>query len=107
MFNGVYTGTSSWLTHPTSNYLPALATNVICVGSYVNSLKDPNVVSFVGPVAFETVNVGRIGKGTSIEQDPGTIKERAKLYAYMSLIPVLNGVGLGTSLLIYRKNESC
>lgn len=65
------------------------------------------MVSFVGAVMFETVKFGRIGKGTSTGQDPGTIKERAKLYAHMSLIPVSNGVGLGTSPSICRKNASC
>jgi len=65
-------------------------------------------VEFVGPEqdAFETVNVGRMGNGTSIEQDPGTIKERAKLYAHMLLMPVSNGAGLGTSPTICRKNAS-
>jgi len=65
-------------------------------------------VEFVGPEqdAFETVNVGTMGNGTSIEQDPGTIKERAKLYAHMLLMPVSNGAGLGTSPTICRKNAS-
>lgn len=55
---------------------------------------------------FEMVNVRRISKGTLIEQDPGTIKDRAKLYAYMLLILVLNGAGLGTLPLICWKNAS-
>jgi hypothetical protein len=45
---------------------------------------------------FKTVNLRRISKGTSIEQDLGMIKERAKLYAHMSLIPILNRARLST-----------
>jgi hypothetical protein len=47
------------------------------------------------------VNIKRIGKGTSIKQDLGIIKEKAKLYACISLILILNGVKLSTLPLIY------
>jgi hypothetical protein len=52
----------------------------------------------------QTVNVGRISRGTSIRHDPGTIKERARLYAQMSLTPVSKGAGLGTNLSTCRKS---
>jgi hypothetical protein len=65
----MYTGIFSWLTYPTSNYLPALATNVICVGSYMNSRKDLFIIIFAGPKqdSFKTINIRRINKKTSIE----------------------------------------
>ena len=108
MFSGVYIGTFNWSTHPTSNCLPASATKVICEGSYVNSQRDSFIIESADPEqdTFKTANVGRIGKGTSIGHDPGTIKERAKLYAYMLLMPVSNGAGLGTSPSISWKNVS-
>jgi hypothetical protein len=45
-----------------------------------------------------------MGKGTSIKQDLGIIKERAKLYAYILLILILNKAKLSTLPLICRKN---
>lgn len=65
-------------------------------------------MELVGPEQdkFETFNLGRAGKGTSTGQDPGVMKERAKLYAHIALIPVSNGAGLGTSPSICRKNAS-
>jgi hypothetical protein len=41
-----------------------------------------------------------MGKGTLIEQDLSIIKERAKLYTYMSLMLILNRVKLSTLPLI-------
>jgi hypothetical protein len=46
---------------------------------------------------------GRIGKAISTGQELGTIYGRARLYAQVPLIPVLNVAGLGTSLLRPRK----
>lgn len=74
------------------------------------------VVAFAyGAVAFAngatagcvTVSLGRIGKGSSTGQDPGTTNDSARLHAHMSLMSVSNGAGLGTSPLIERKNASC
>ena len=67
------------------------------------------VVAFVNSVTAGCVivSLGRIGKGSSTGQDPGIINDNARLYAHMSLMPVSNGVGLGTSPLIERKNVSC
>jgi hypothetical protein len=106
MFSDVYTGVFSWLTYPTSNCLLVSATKIIYTKSYVNSRKDISIVEFAGPEQdiSETVNVGRISKGTSTEQDLGIIKKRARLYAYIILIPVSNRTRLGTSLAICRKN---
>src|SRR3954470_17983237 len=89
IFSGVYTGSLSWLTQPTSNCLPASATKVICAGSHSNSRKGGSVeFARLGYVDSETFNVGRVGNGISTGQDPGTINERARLYAHMSLMPV-------------------
>lgn len=106
MFSSVYTSIFNWLTHLTSNCLPASATKVICARSYVNSQRDSFIVKFVSleQDVFKTVNIKKISNRTSTEQDPGTIKKKAKLYAYMLLIPVLNGAELGTSPLICQKN---
>jgi hypothetical protein len=49
----------------------------------------------LGYVDSETLKAGRVGNGISTGQDPGTIKERARLYAHMSLMPVSKGAGLG------------
>ena len=37
MSKDIYTGTLSWLTHPTNNYSPDSATNGACIGSHINS----------------------------------------------------------------------
>ena len=58
------------------------------------------------PAGCATVSLGRIDKGSSTGQDPGIIKDSARLYAHMSLMPVSNGAGLGTLPLIWRKNAS-
>ena len=50
----------------------------------------------VPPVNCAIVSLGKIGNKTLTGQDLGIINERARLYTYMSLIPVLNGAGLGT-----------
>jgi len=57
-------------------------------------------------VGADTVNVGRIGSGSSVGHDPGTINGRAKLYAQILLIPVSNGAGLGTLPPTWRKKAS-
>jgi len=78
--------------------LPSLAINGICIRSYINSLFNSLLVLLLNalPVDYIIVSLSKIGNKTLTRQDPGTINERARLYAYMSLIPVLNGVGLGT-----------
>jgi hypothetical protein len=47
-----------------------------------------------------------MGSGTSTWHDPGTMNERARLYAQMSLMPVSKGAGLGTNPWRCRKNAS-
>lgn len=54
----------------------------------------------------ETFKIGRVGNRISIGQDPGTIKERARLYAHMSLILVSKGAGLSDFPSIYLKKAS-
>jgi hypothetical protein len=54
------------------------------------------MAEFAG-IGLETFRVGSMGNGISVRQDPGTINERARLYAQMSLIPVSKGAGLGAS----------
>ena len=45
--------------------------------------------------------------GSSTEHNLGYIKENARLYAYISPIPVSNGAGFGTVPYMCRKNASC
>jgi hypothetical protein len=104
IFNGVYTGALSWLTQPTSNCLPASVTNVICAGSHSNSRRG-DLVELVA-IGSETFRAGSMGNGISTQQDPGTINERARLYAQMSLMPVSKGAGLGTFPSRCRKKAS-
>ena len=47
-------------------------------------------------VNYIIVSLSKIGNKTLTRQDLGTINERARLYAYMSLILVSNRAGLGT-----------
>jgi hypothetical protein len=79
--------------------LPASATNSIYIGSYVNSCCTFLLVLFVNALTtnYATVNLSKIGSGILARQDPETINERLRLYTHISLIPVLNGVRLGTS----------
>jgi hypothetical protein len=104
IFNGVYTSVLSWLTQPTSNYLLASVTNNICVGSYSNSRRN-NLVELV-VIRSKTFKAGSIGNRILTQQDPGTINKRARLYAQISLIPVLKGAGLGAFSLRCRKKAS-
>jgi hypothetical protein len=53
-----------------------------------------------------TVDLNKISKGSSTEQNPRIINDSARLYAHIPLIPVLNKARLGTSPLIKRKNAS-
>jgi hypothetical protein len=68
-----------------------------------------DAVAFVNDVTAGcvTVNLDRIGKGSSTEQDLKITNNNVKLYAHMSIIPVSNGAGLDTSPLIKRKNALC
>ena len=59
-------------------------------------------MEFTG-IGSEIFKVGSIGNGISTLQDPGTMNERARLYAQMLLIPVLKGTGLGASPYRCRK----
>jgi hypothetical protein len=106
IFSSIYINTFSWSTHPISNCLPALVTNVICVGSYVNSRKDLFIIIFASPKqdSFKIVNIRRISKRISIEQDLGIIKKKARLYIYILLMLISNRTGLSTLPLIYQKN---
>jgi hypothetical protein len=54
-------------------------------------------------IDLETFKVGRVGNGILIGQDPGIIKERARLYAYISLMLVSKGAGLSNFPLICLK----
>jgi hypothetical protein len=65
-------------------------------------------MAFVNSVTANcvTVNLSKINKESSIKQDPRTTNDSARLYIHISLMPVLNKTGLGTSPLIKRKNAS-
>jgi hypothetical protein len=52
-----------------------------------------------------TFSFGNTMTGTSTGHDPGTINERAMLYAHISLLPMLKGDGLGTSPSAWRKKR--
>jgi hypothetical protein len=87
--------------------LPASAIKVICARSYSNSRKGGSVeFASLGYVDSETFKVGRVSNGILTGQDLGIINEKARLYAYMSLIAVLKGAGLGDFLLICLKKAS-
>ena len=79
-------------------------TKVIYIGSYLNSQRG-GLVEFasLGYINSETFKIGRVGSRTLTGQDLGTINKRARLYAYMSLMPVLKGARLGDFPLIYLK----
>jgi hypothetical protein len=57
-------------------------------------------------VGSETFRVGSMGSGISVQQDPGMMNERARLYAQMSLMPVSKGAGLGDFPSRCRKKAS-
>jgi hypothetical protein len=69
----------------------------------MNSRRDLFIIVFAGPEqdSFETVNIRKINRRISIEQDLGIIKERTRLYIYMLLIPVSNRARLSISPSIY------
>ena len=48
-------------------------------------------------INYIIVSLSKIGNKTLTRQDLGTINERARLYAYILLILILNRAGLGTS----------
>ena len=79
--------------------LPSSATNGIYIRFYVNSLFNGLLVLLLNtlPVNYAIVSLSKIDNGTLTRQDPGTINKRARLYAYILLIPVLNRARLGTS----------
>ena len=57
-------------------------------------------------VGQETLRIGSIGSGISVRQDSGTVNDRARLYAQMSLMAVSKGAGLGASPSRCRKKAS-
>ena len=79
--------------------MPALAINSIYIRSYINSYYTFLLVLFINALTTNctTVNPKRMGSGISTKQNPGIINKRLRLYAYISLIPISNGAGLGTS----------
>jgi hypothetical protein len=71
---------------------------------FVNS-----IMAFVNGVTTDCViiNLSKINKGGSTEQDPGITNDSARLYAHISLILISNKAGLNISPLIKRKNILC
>ena len=74
-------------------------TKGIYLGSYVNSRYISLLVLFkyIAAASFIILSLNKIGSRILMGQDLGTINERARLYVYMPLIPVLNGTRLGIS----------
>ena len=82
----------------------AFTTKVICARSYSNSRRGSSVkFASLRYINLKTFKVKKVSNKTLIRQDPGTINERAKLYAYMSLMLVLKGAGLRDFPLICLK----
>ena len=81
------------------NFFLTLATNSICIRSHVNFLSNSLLVLLLNtpPVNYIIVSLSKIGNKTLTRQDLETINKRARLYAYILLILVLNRAGLGTS----------